>query len=61
MQRFFHNPFYGRTIYRQPGYGADSDTIKGSDDFDGEMDKYPEAAFMNVGTIEEAIEKGKTD
>ena len=26
---------------------------------DGEVDKYPEAAFNLVGTIEEAIEKGK--
>ena len=26
---------------------------------DGEVDKYPEAAFMLVGTIEDAIEKGE--
>ena len=26
---------------------------------DGEVDKYPEASFMLVGTIEEAIEKGE--
>ena len=26
---------------------------------DGEVDHYPEAAFNLVGTIEEAIEKGK--
>jgi F-type H+-transporting ATPase subunit beta len=26
---------------------------------DGETDEYPEAAFNLVGTIEEAIEKGK--
>ena len=25
---------------------------------DGELDKYPEAAFNLVGSIEEAIEKG---
>jgi F-type H+-transporting ATPase subunit beta len=25
---------------------------------DGKLDHYPESAFMNVGTIEEAIEKG---
>ena len=25
----------------------------------GEMDEYPEQAFLNVGTIDEAIEKGK--
>jgi F-type H+-transporting ATPase subunit beta len=26
---------------------------------DGEVDKYPEAAFNLVGTIEDAIEKGE--
>jgi len=26
---------------------------------DGEVDKYPEAAFQLVGTIEQAIEKGE--
>ena len=26
---------------------------------DGDMDKYPEAAFYNVGTIDEAVEKAK--
>ncbi len=26
---------------------------------DGEMDYMPEQAFLNVGTIEEVIEKGK--
>jgi F-type H+-transporting ATPase subunit beta len=25
----------------------------------GEVDEYPEQAFLNVGTIDEAIEKGK--
>lgn len=27
---------------------------------EGEMDQYPEAAFFNVGTIDEVIEKAKT-
>ena len=27
---------------------------------DGEMDEYPEAAFMTVGTIDDVIEKAKT-
>lgn len=27
---------------------------------DGEMDQYPEAAFFNVGTIDDVIEKAKT-
>jgi len=36
------------------------DTIKGFKMImDGEVDEYPEAAFNLVGTIEEAIEKGK--
>jgi F-type H+-transporting ATPase subunit beta len=36
------------------------DTIKGFNMImDGEVDEYPEAAFNLVGTIEEAIEKGK--
>ena len=26
---------------------------------DGELDDLPEQAFLNVGTIEQAIEKGK--
>ena len=26
---------------------------------DGEMDEYPEAAFFNVGTIDEVVEKAK--
>ena len=28
---------------------------------DGEMDQYPENAFFNVGTIEDVIEKAKTE
>jgi len=36
------------------------DTIKGFNMIiDGEVDKYPEASFHMVGTIEEAIEKGE--
>jgi F-type H+-transporting ATPase subunit beta len=36
------------------------DTIKGFNMImDGEVDQYPEAAFNLVGTIEDAIEKGK--
>ena len=36
------------------------DTIKGFKMIlDGEVDEYPEAAFNLVGTIEQAIEKGK--
>ena len=36
------------------------DTIKGFNMImDGEVDEYPEAAFNLVGTIEDAMEKGK--
>jgi len=36
------------------------ETIKGFNMImDGEVDKYPEAAFNLVGNIEEAIEKGE--
>ena len=36
------------------------DTIKGFRMIlDGEVDYLPEQAFLNVGTIEDAIEKGK--
>jgi F-type H+-transporting ATPase subunit beta len=36
------------------------DTIKGFQMIlDGEVDDLPEQAFLNVGTIEEAIAKGK--
>jgi F-type H+-transporting ATPase subunit beta len=36
------------------------DTIKGfTMIMNGEVDEYPEAAFNLVGTIEDAIEKGK--
>ena len=36
------------------------DTIKGFNMIlDGEVDDLPEQAFLNVGTIEEAIAKGK--
>ncbi len=36
------------------------DTIKGFNAIlDGEVDDLPEQAFLNVGTIDDAIEKGK--
>jgi F-type H+-transporting ATPase subunit beta len=36
------------------------DTIRGFNMImDGEVDRYPEAAFNLVGTIEQAIEKGE--
>ena len=36
------------------------DTIRGFNMImDGELDDLPEQAFLNVGTIEDAIEKGR--
>lgn len=62
VQRFLSQPF---TVAEQftgvPGVMVSiEDTIKGFKMIlDGEVDEYPEMAFLNVGTIEEAIEKGK--
>ena len=45
----------------RPGVYVDmKGTIEGLDRIiDGTMDKYPEGAFSNVGTIDEAAEKGE--
>lgn len=62
VQRFLSQPFHVATQFTGiPGtFVAIEDTIKGFKMIlDGEMDDYPEAAFNLVGTIEEAIEKGK--
>ncbi len=62
VQRFLSQPF---TVAEQftglKGVMVPiADTIKGFNMImDGELDKYPEAAFNLVGTIEEAIEKGE--
>lgn len=61
VQRFLSQPFFMAEQYTgQPGAMVPiADTVKGFKMIlDGEMDKYPEVAFMNVGTIEEVIEKG---
>ena len=44
-----------------PGkYVSIKDTIQGFQAIlNGDMDSYPEGAFFNVGTIEEAVEKAK--
>ncbi|MBW6491295.1 MAG: F0F1 ATP synthase subunit beta [Lentimicrobium sp.] len=62
VQRFLSQPFHVATQFTGiPGVFVDiEDTIKGFKMIlDGQMDEYPEAAFNLVGTIEEAIEKGK--
>ena len=62
VQRFLSQPFHVAEAFTglEGRFVSIEDTIKGFNMIlDGEMDEYPEAAFMMVGTIEEAIEKGK--
>ncbi len=62
VQRFLSQPFHVAEQFTGiPGTIVPiEDTIKGFKMImDGEVDEYPEAAFNLVGTIEEAIEKGK--
>ena len=62
VQRFLSQPFHVAEQFTNiPGCMVSiEDTIKGFNMIlDGEVDEYPEAAFNLVGTIEEAIEKGK--
>jgi len=62
VQRFLSQPFHvAEQFTGLKGVLVDiKDTIKGFNIImDGEVDEYPEAAFNLVGTIEEAIEKGK--
>jgi F-type H+-transporting ATPase subunit beta len=62
VQRFLSQPFFVATQFTGiPGAFVNiEDTIKGFNMImDGAVDEYPESAFSMVGTIEEAIEKGK--
>ena len=62
VQRFLSQPFsVAEQFTGVKGVMVDiEDTIKGFNMIlDGECDYLPEQAFLNVGTIEEAIEKGK--
>ena len=62
IQRFLSQPFaVAEQFTGVPGTMVNiEDTIKGFRMIlDGEVDYLPEQAFLNVGTIEEAIEKGK--
>ncbi|QAU32870.1 F0F1 ATP synthase subunit beta [Janthinobacterium sp. 17J80-10] len=62
MQRFLSQPFHVAEIFTgSPGkYVSLKDTIKGFKMIaSGELDHLPEQAFYMVGTIEEAIEKGR--
>ena len=62
IQRFLSQPFHvAENFTGVPGkYVPVKETIRGFKAIlDGEMDEYPEAAFFNVGTIDEVIEKAK--
>ena len=62
VQRFLSQPFHvAEQFTGLKGVLVDiKDTIKGFNMImDGEVDEYPEMAFNLVGTIEEAMEKGK--
>lgn len=61
-QRFFSQPFYvAEQFTGVPGVMVPlNETIRGFKMIlDGEVDDLPEQAFLNVGVIDEAIEKGK--
>ncbi|MDD3369726.1 MAG: F0F1 ATP synthase subunit beta [Lachnospiraceae bacterium] len=64
VQRFLSQPFHvAETFTGVPGkYVPLEDTIKGFKAIvNGDMDNYPEWAFFNVGTIDEVIEKAKSE
>lgn len=63
IQRFLSQPFHvAETFTGVPGkYVPLAETIHGFKAIvDGEMDEYPEWAFFNVGTIDDVIEKAKS-
>jgi F-type H+-transporting ATPase subunit beta len=62
IERFLSQPFHVAEVFTgSPGKLVDlADTIKGFKGLvEGKYDYLPEAAFYMVGTIEEAVEKGK--
>jgi F-type H+-transporting ATPase subunit beta len=62
VQRFLSQPFHVASQFTGiPGKLVSiEDTIKGFNMIlEGKVDQYPEAAFLLVGTIEDAIEKGE--
>ncbi len=62
VQRFLSQPFHVAEQFTglKGVFVSIEDTIKGFNQImDGEVDEYPEAAFNLVGTLEDAIEKGK--
>lgn len=62
IQRFLSQPFHvAENFTGVPGkYVPVKETVRGFKAIiGGEMDEYPEAAFFNVGTIDEVVEKAK--
>lgn len=62
IQRFLSQPFHVAENFTGVAgvYVPVKETIRGfAAILSGEMDQYPEAAFFNVGTIEDVIEKAK--
>ena len=62
IERFLSQPFHVAEVFTgSPGKFVDlADTIRGFKGLcEGKYDHLPEAAFYMVGTIEEAVEKGK--
>ena len=62
IQRFLSQPMFVAEVFTgQPGkYVKIQDTVKGFKQIlDGKHDHLPEQAFYMVGTIDEAVEKGK--
>jgi F-type H+/Na+-transporting ATPase subunit beta len=62
IERFLSQPFFVAEVFTgSPGKLVDlADTIKGFKGLvEGKYDHLPEAAFYMVGTIEEAVDKGK--
>ena len=63
IQRFLSQPFFVAENFTgtEGKYVHIEDTVKGfAAIISGEADSYPEAAFFNVGTIDEVAEKAKT-
>ncbi|NLA49002.1 MAG: F0F1 ATP synthase subunit beta [Bacteroidales bacterium] len=62
VQRFLSQPFHVAEQFTgiKGAFVSIEDTIRGFNMImDGDVDQYPEPAFMLVGTIEDAIEKGE--
>ena len=62
IQKFLSQPFHvAENFTGVPGkYVPLKETIRGFKAIiEGEMDDYPEAAFFNVGTIDEVVERAK--